>query len=187
MIGHLYFLISLLIWRINFHANTYSTLIPDQDIEAIIGCELEEMVSLGSIESLLPDRVDHDIVDWKKIDNLDIHALYKIEDVIGYETEDTLMGMPTLFSEADFKYMLVQVEQQIGKQWHLTQNRVNFVNNKKRDCSHFSIPLFNEVHDWAIIYEEEVYSEISSCGIIKIYKKNENEWKVYKSMLIWLI
>ena len=187
MIGHLFVIIGLIVRLSPFPSNTYSRLISDQDIEAILSSELHEMVNIGSNESELPDKVDLDIVFWNKIENLEINALVKVEDVVGYETVDTLMGMPALFSESDCNYMVSQVEQQIGKRWHLEQNQVKFIYNKKGNCSHFSIPLFNEKHDRAIIYEEEVYSKISSCGIIKIYMKDGKKWKVYKSMLIWLI
>jgi hypothetical protein len=54
-------------------------------------------------------------------------------------------------------------------------------------CARFTIPLFNETHTKAIIYEEEVYNPIAACGLIKVFVFEHDKWMEYKSFGIWLM
>ena len=169
-------------------SQTYSKIIPNLLIEEIMDCEIHQIYSTSLEDDPFKlGKIDKVIVQWHELVHLNVDSLHLIKDIIPRETEDTLKSIPELFSEKDFKYMALQIRQELGGQWKLNSSKLKFVNNCKVGCARFTIPLFNETHTKAIIYEEEVYNPIAACGLIKVYVLEHNKWMEYKSIGIWLM
>jgi hypothetical protein len=169
-------------------SQTYSKIIPNLLIEEIMDCEIHQIYSTSLEDDPFKlGKIDKVIVQWHELVHLNVDSLHLIKDIIPRETEDTLKSIPELFSEKDFKYMALQISQELGGQWKLNSSKIKFVNNCKVGCARFTIPLFNETHTKAIIYEEEVYNPIAACGLIKVYVLEHNKWMEYKSIGIWLM
>ena len=161
-----------LILTVNVKAQTFSSLIKDSEIKEIIKLDIdkEDTNSKGG------KNVKKELLDWKSwVSIIGINSGY---------IKSKRDSINQLFTESDFDYMKEQIKAEKDTVWNLSLEKGKIKENPKNKYYLYSIPLFDQKREKALIIKD--YSCGSLCGktTIEIYIKTENSWKFYKSVFL---
>ncbi|WP_396212818.1 hypothetical protein [Flavobacterium sp.] len=168
------------------NSQTYSSLISDAEIQKILFCEIDNIKS-NFRDKFSSHKIKSEIINWKKIAYNKETAFELLKNIIESDKQDTLKNVSDSFIDSDIEYLQQQFENQVGEKWEIKQTKIKFAKNPHKEFCSLSIPLFDKNHETAIIYKEEIYNSISACATLEVYIKYGNEWKYYKSIILWVV
>lgn len=150
-----------------------------EDIVYIIS---QEKLGLKEANLILNDTILESISiggpeNWSSLINKNQFALIRNFNI--NEPED-IVNFQLLFSDNDLRFMKLQASENTYPLWSSIIT-THFVSNNTSHFVSYSIPVFNEEGNFAIVYVEDSYS-----GSLKVFKKEIDKWVYFANGLVWI-
>ena len=186
-------LILLLLFTVNLYSQTYNNIVSDSIVNELLIFEIDNSPKTYDDQKWWEKRINSIPIPWSEvmisiyspeIADFEFQKKVLIERDKQYNQE--LKNLTELFSESDFNYMKKQFNSENKIKWNFKIKKGRIKNNPKRKYYTYSIPLFNKKNTKEILYSE-FGGGCSHCGgaNMLIYFKNDNNWKLYKSIPLW--
>ncbi|MFT3911477.1 MAG: hypothetical protein QM737_18785 [Ferruginibacter sp.] len=169
----LFFLACFLIGR----AQNYSSLISDKEIEGLIYYKVKDTVDLFMFTPVISKK----ILSWPKA-FLEFSDSGKIAYPSIYKRYEILF-LDSIFTKADKKFFLEQVDSSKKKSWELKNIRYTTKLEAKNRETYLSLPIFSINRDYAIIRQQTKCPGHCGSYDILLYKNENGRWKYYKYII----
>lgn len=184
------FLLCTVIQQLN--GQTYNTIISDSVINNLMKHEIATRAKSYSDSKIWKKKIKSTPIPWSEAIVELISAEYNdfitqkkfiIERDKRYFPE--LKKLTEILSKSDFDYMESQFNSELNNKWNFKTKKGRLRDNPRRKYYSYTIPLFNKEHSVALLYSE--FGGCSYCGGARmlVYIKNNNTWKLYKSIPLW--
>lgn len=113
------------------------------------------------------------------------HQLSNIISADEYIYSDKKEKFTQLFDPEDLSYMKEQFDNETTRIWNFKSIEGKIKKNPRRNFYLLSQPLFSKTKQKAMIYQEMRCGSLCGGGIIYIYIREADTWKLYTRISLW--
>ncbi len=136
-------------------------------------------------KSILWKEAQLSVFSWTGYKNFD-KQLADIIDADKNIYSDQKEKFTQMFDKEDLNYMKNQFDNEPYYIWNFKSKTGKIKKNPKSNFYKLSNPIFNKTKLRAIIYQELYCGPLCGGGIIFIYVKEYNSWRLYKEIPLWV-
>lgn len=194
MMKNRFIIILILLLTVQGYSQTYSGIVSDGIINELLISEIDNRPKRNEDQKLWKKRIHSKPISWtqaiiKLISSSPYDFNFQKTELISRDKQynHELKKITELFTESDFEYMEILFNSELNNDWIFNVKKGKIKTRVKRNYYTYSIPLFDQKHEKAIIYFEfRGCGSVCGVGKILVYVKNNNKWNFYKSIPLWI-
>lgn len=181
------------------YSQTYSNKILDSEIETFLKWEITDAIEQNQYKRSKKIKLNAQLIPWQEaligmLGSANVPNTFEnqVNQIIQLENQylkrfDSLPKFKAIFDIDDITYLKSQFENSHQKAaWKFDFSNVRMKKRPHNNFYSYTIPLFNKAHTIAILYKEFYCGSLCASGTVKIYKKENGVWKLYKSIGCWV-